>query len=58
MNRQELEQLIASLTDDELQQIRDYRPDEEDTSPDERGTDPLRAENRRFVKSLLGGDDD
>jgi hypothetical protein len=58
MNRQELERLIASLTDDELQQIRDYRSDEADTIPDEQSADPLRAETRRFVKSLLGGDDD
>jgi hypothetical protein len=58
MNKQEIAQLVASLTDDELQQIRDYRPDEADTNPNEQGTDPLRAETRRFVKSLLGGDDD
>jgi hypothetical protein len=58
MNRQELERLIASLTEDELQQIRDYRPDEADTSPDERDADPADAETRRFVKELLGGGDD
>jgi hypothetical protein len=58
MNRQELERLIASLTDEELQQIRDYRPDEADTDSDEQGVDPKRAENRQFVNSLLSGGDD
>ncbi|MGV0603933.1 hypothetical protein [Mycolicibacterium sp. XJ1904] len=58
MNRQELERLIASLTDEELQQIRDYRPDEPDTNPDAAADDPTRAATRRFVKSLLGGGDD
>lgn len=58
MNQSELERLIASLTEEELQQIRDYRPDEADTIPDEADTDPVRAETRQFVKSLLGGGDD
>jgi hypothetical protein len=59
MNRQELDQLIASLTDDELQQIRDHRrPDETDTNPDGLDADPARAATRQFVKSLLGGGDD
>jgi hypothetical protein len=58
MNQQELERLIVSLTDDELQRIRDYRPDEADSGPAEQGTDPARVAHRLFVKSLLGGYDD
>lgn len=58
MNPQELDRLIASLTDDELQQIRDYRPSKAELDPATQNADPLRGANRQFVKSLLGGGDD
>lgn len=58
MNRQELERLIASLTEDELQQLRDYRLDDAEPSFDERDANPAHVETRRFVKELLGGSDD
>lgn len=57
MNQQELERLIASLTDDELQQIRDYQPDEANNGSDT-DADPARTATLQFVKSLIGGDDD
>lgn len=51
MTPQELERLIASLSDEELQQLRDQLRDEADT-------DPASAVNRKYVKSLFGGGDD
>lgn len=50
MTPQELDQLIAALTDEERQQLLERLLDEA-------GADPASVVNRRFVKSLLGGDD-
>lgn len=51
MTPQELDRLIDSLTEEELQQLRDRLPDEVDT-------DPVSAANRKYVKSLFGGGND
>lgn len=48
MNKQEIARLVASLTDDELDQLRDFLADAEDTN--QHG-----AADREYVKALFGG---
>lgn len=60
MTKQEIARLVASLTDDELDQLRDClseQPDA-DSGTDTDVVDPRVETNRQFVKSLLGGGDD
>lgn len=51
MNKQEIARLVASLTDDELGQLRDFLADAEDSHSHG-------ADDGQFVKSLFGGGDD
>jgi hypothetical protein len=51
MNKQEIARLVASLTDDEIEQLRDFLAEPEDS-------DPHATANGQFLKSLLGGGDD
>lgn len=51
MTKQELARLVASLTDDEIEQLRDFLADPEDSDPDENN-------DGKFAKSLFGGGSD
>ncbi|MGV0740329.1 hypothetical protein ABQF35_28620 [Mycobacterium syngnathidarum] len=51
MTKQEIARLVASLSDDELDQLRDFLAEPEDS-------DPHAADNGQFLKSLLSGGDD
>ena len=55
MNRDEIARLVASMTDDEIEFLRDVLAEPEDAEPED--VDPHRTANRQFVKSLLGRDD-
>ncbi|SEH79560.1 hypothetical protein SAMN04489835_4228 [Mycolicibacterium rutilum] len=55
MNRDEIARLVASMTDDEIELLRDVLAETEDAEPED--VDPHRTANRQFVKSLLGRDD-
>lgn len=48
MNKQEIAQLVASLTDDEIELLRDVLAEQEDPDPHTEATG-------QFLKSLLGG---
>lgn len=50
MTKQEIAQLVASLTDDEIEQLRDFLADPADS-------DPRGASNEQFAKTLFGGGD-
>lgn len=51
MNKQEIERLVASLTDDEIDLLCEVLAGQDDSDPHAEATG-------RFVKSLLGGGDD
>lgn len=52
MNKQEIERLVASLTDDEIELLRDVLAEQEDDP------DPRTEATGQFLKSLLGGGHD
>jgi hypothetical protein len=51
MDKQEIARLVASLTDDEISQLRDFLADPEDS-------DAHGATDGQFAKSLFGGGGD
>ncbi|MFL0294219.1 hypothetical protein ACJH6J_24710 [Mycobacterium sp. SMC-18] len=51
MTKQEIARLVASLTDDELDQLRDFLAEPEDTRQPS-------SSNGRFLNSLFGGGSD
>lgn len=51
MNQQERDRILASLTDDEIQQLRDRLSDAPATGAHD-------AADREFARKLLGGGDD